>query len=275
MKKFLLFALWSLLPLVKPATADDGATYSIIQTNSGKVYTNCSVYKKYPDHVVLEFENGGATVYFADLSSEVREMLGYDPQREAAYTKERAEKNRRDQEAQETLAKYRAKTAKVQAKAARNQFAGMQGGYDDYAGGVPYPYGYPYAVGYSMGYPSDRAGHYSNHGSGVGSVSSRCGDGGSLNSRYTRNGVTGIGSIGYGNGSAYGLGACRIGQVNGHAGGNGNSFNGHNAVSRASCAMPQVNVIARPAYNFQSPCRVPVATPAIRFSAPSGGCLRR
>jgi hypothetical protein len=95
MKTSLLIALALLLPFAKLVSADDGSVYSIIRTNSGKVYVNCSVYKSYPDHVILQFENGGANVPLSDLSSEVRDMLGYDPGKAAAYEKGRAERERK------------------------------------------------------------------------------------------------------------------------------------------------------------------------------------
>jgi hypothetical protein len=243
MKTTLLIALGLLLPCARPASAANGASFSEIRTNSGKVYVNCRVYKTQPVGVVIAFENGGAKVRFADLSPEWRATLGYDPEKEAAYEKERAEKKRKEQEEREELAKQRVEMARIQvaayeAEAARYRFMSMQGGYDGYdgSGGYPYPYGYPYVGGYpyfgsySWGYAYDNAAYYPGYGYGAGPTSNCYGYGGLTNSLYPYNrgynvGTTGypynygvgIGTFGYGNsygsgyGYGYGLGVCRPG----------------------------------------------------------------
>lgn len=283
MKTSFLIALALLLPFAKSAPASDGAVYSIIRTNSGKVYMNCSVYKAYPDHVILEFENGGANVSFADLSPEMREMLGYNPEKAAAYEKERAEKKRQEQQEQTNLAKYRAKTAKTQAKAARYQLTSMQGGYGGYAGASVYPYAaaYPYAGSYSLGYDYGAAGYSSNYDYGVNSASCRDGHSALQNSRYAQNSSIGSTLYGYGvdtgtrRGVTSGVPCRTISNVGNAWSGNGawqgNSFNGRTSGSRAFCGTPALNVISRPIYNIPAPCRVPVTIPAVTRCIPSIG----
>jgi hypothetical protein len=300
MKTSLLIALaFLLLPFVTPASAAEGSSFPLIRTNSGKVYVNCRVYKTQPDGVIIEFENGGAKLRFADLSPELRAMLNYDPEKEAAYEKERSEKKRKQQEEQEELAKARVEMARVQAaayeaEAARYQFMAMQGGFGGH-GGVG---GYPYAGDYGMGYAYDNAAYFPYNGYGVGpGYYGYYGYGGLLNSPYANNYGIQTESITYGNGHGYGIEAFHVDPVtrrgvsipvpcrtnwnggnrwNGNGAWHGRSFNGHNAGSRAFCRPSSPHLIGRPHYNIQAPCAVPLATPAFgRFSPGIGSCVRR
>jgi hypothetical protein len=96
------------------ADAADGSSHSFIKTTSGKVYSNCRVFKTDPDGVIIAHQHGGAKLLFADLTEESREMLGYDAEKAAKYEKDRAEQKKKYQE---DLWKYRCEVAKAQAAA--------------------------------------------------------------------------------------------------------------------------------------------------------------
>jgi hypothetical protein len=292
-KRSLLIALVLLLPFAHAAPAADGPIYSFIRTNSGKVYENFRVYKTYPDGVIIEFENGGARLLFADLTPEQRALFGYDPEKAAAHEKERAEKESKQRDEREELAKSRAEMARVQtaayeAEAARYQYMAMQGGFGGYAGGG----GYPFAAGYGFGYAFDNAGYFPNYGYGVASTSGYYGYGGFQNSQNPYNCGIGLGSMRYGNGRSYSLEAFHVDPVtrrgvsvpvpcitigngsngwNGHGGWHGNAFNGRSSGSRASCGTAPPNVIGRPLYSIPTPCLAPLATPAIGRHTPAIG----
>lgn len=95
-------------------SAADGTNLSFIKTNSGKVYTNCRVFKTDPDGVIISHQHGGAKLLFTDLPADTREMLGYDEKKAAAYEKDRTEQKRKERE---ELWKYRREVAKAQAAA--------------------------------------------------------------------------------------------------------------------------------------------------------------
>lgn len=136
------------------AFAADGASLSFIKTNSGKVYTNCRVFKTDPDGVIIAHQHGGAKLLFADLPEESRRALGYDAEKAEAYEKERAEKKAKDRE---ELWKFRREVAKAQAaaytaEAMRQEFISVQniasvGGY-----GWDGLYGFGYTPGFGYGY---------------------------------------------------------------------------------------------------------------------------
>lgn len=148
--------------------ADDGGSFSFIKTNSGKVYTNCRVFKTDPDGVIIAHQNGGAKLLFADLTPDSRAMLGYDAQKAEAYEKERAEAKKK---AREELWKYNCEVAKAHAAAYTAQARRMElitvqniaGGYGGYGYGYGwdpfgtfgpgYGYGYAYGNGYGYGGP--------------------------------------------------------------------------------------------------------------------------
>src|SRR4051812_19266688 len=86
---------------------------SIIKTASGRVYTNCRVFKRDPDGVIIAHQYGGAKVLYADMTEQTRSLLGYDPEKAATYEKERTERKRKDREA---LAQYYSELAKAESR---------------------------------------------------------------------------------------------------------------------------------------------------------------
>jgi hypothetical protein len=148
------------------AVADEGESFSFIKTTTGKVYTNCRIFKMDPDGVIIVHDYGGAKLLFADLTAESRTALGYDAKKLAAYEKERAELKK---EEREELWKYRRELAKAQAAAytadarrleviaVQNLASGGYGGYGygwDPFGGFGYGLGLGY--GFGNGYGFDR-----------------------------------------------------------------------------------------------------------------------
>jgi hypothetical protein len=99
-----------------PAIASAENPFSTITTLSGKVYTNCQIYRRDPDGVVISHQNGGAKLLFIDLPSEFRDALGYDAAKVAAYEKDLMDLKKTEQEAQW---KHRTEVAKAQIAAQR------------------------------------------------------------------------------------------------------------------------------------------------------------
>ncbi len=145
------------------ALGSDGASYRLIKTLSGKIYTNCRVFKTDPDGVMFSHQYGGAKVLFSEMTEESRNLLGYDPKKEADYEKARVEKKQKERE---EYLKLRSEMAKAQAAAytaeARRlalinvqSVAGGYGGYGLgwdgglYSSGYGYGNNYPYGRGYN------------------------------------------------------------------------------------------------------------------------------
>jgi hypothetical protein len=138
--------------------AANGSSFPLIKTISGKVYTNCRVFKTDPDGVIIAHQEGGAKLLFADMPEETREMLGYDAKKEAAYEKQRAEARVKERE---ELWKYRRELAQAQAaayaaEAKRLEMVTVQniatgGGYGGYGFGWDGGYGWG-GYGYSPGW---------------------------------------------------------------------------------------------------------------------------
>lgn len=157
----LLIAVSALCLATLATAADSGSSFSLIKTNSGKVYTNCRIFKTDPDGVMFSHQHGGAKVLFVDMPEETRNMLGYDAKKAAEYEKDRAEQKKKERE---ELWKYRNEVAKAQtaaynAEARRMELMavqGMAGGYGGY-GGYGYGYGLDpfggFGYGYGLGYP--------------------------------------------------------------------------------------------------------------------------
>ena len=114
MKTSLFLAAALLLACFPTLHAADGASLSFIKTKSGKVYTNCRVFKTDPDGVIISHQSGGAKLLFSDLPDDMKEQLGYDAAKEAKYEADRAEAKRRERE---ELWAYRREVAKAQAAA--------------------------------------------------------------------------------------------------------------------------------------------------------------
>lgn len=157
------------LSLQFSAFADDGTSLSFIKTKTGKVYTNCKVFKTDPDGVIIAHQHGGAKLLFTDLSDSTRALLGYDEKKAEAYEKERAEKKAKERE---EIWKYRREVAKAQAaaytaEAMRQEFISVQniasaGGYG-YGWDGLYGFGYN-AHGYGRGNHYGRPPHWSQRG---------------------------------------------------------------------------------------------------------------
>lgn len=152
--KTLAFAL--VLSVAGPSMkAADGRTYEFIKTNSGKVYTNCRVFKTDPDGVIIAHQNGGAKLLFSDLAPDARAMLGYDEKKEADYVKGRADAAAKERE---QMWNYRKEVAKAQAsayaaEARRMEIINLQmGGAVAYGGGLGYG-GWDGTYGYHQGHP--------------------------------------------------------------------------------------------------------------------------
>jgi hypothetical protein len=138
-------------------SASDGTSLSFIRTNSGKVYTNCRVFKTDPDGVIIAHQSGGAKLLFADLPEDTRAMLGYDAKKAAAYEKDRAEAKAKERE---ELWKYRREVAKAQAaayaaEAKRMEVIAVQNlamGYGGYGWDGIHGLGWNPAYGYANGF---------------------------------------------------------------------------------------------------------------------------
>lgn len=161
--KTLVFTLVLLVagPFLKAA---DGRSYEFIKTNSGKVYTNCRIFKTDPDGVIISHQHGGAKLLFSDLAPDARTMLGYDEKKEADYVKGRADAAAKERE---QMWSYRKEVAKAQAsayaaEARRLEIINLQmGGAVAYGGGLGYGvwdggYGYNQGYPYSCGAPYGR-----------------------------------------------------------------------------------------------------------------------
>ena len=283
-----------LLLAASTALAGDGSSYRFLKTNSGKVYTNCLVFKTDPDGVIISHQNGGAKLLFADLSEESRNALGYDPKREADYLKERAEQKRKNEE---ELWKYRTEVAKAAyaTESVRLQTVAMQnvdggygyGGYGGYAGG----YGLGYGLDGFYGFGGYGAGGYGAGGYGYG-YGSNCGYG----NGYGYNGGLGYGAgncgYGYGLGNGIACSPLRFGFVTrggtnflpatncnsrdwqnqrGWQNQNGRNHGGGSHNNRNNCGPLPLNVIGRSVIAGPARCAPPLATPAMGCLTPSFG----
>lgn len=63
-----------------------------IRTLSGKKYRACEIVRIHPDGVSFRHESGAAKVVYDDLPTDMRQKLGYDPQRAQTYRKEQQKK---------------------------------------------------------------------------------------------------------------------------------------------------------------------------------------
>ena len=68
------------LSLISVALADD------FKTLAGKEYKNATVSRVEPDGIVLTSKAGISKVYFTELSKDVQERFGYDPQKAGDYS---------------------------------------------------------------------------------------------------------------------------------------------------------------------------------------------
>jgi hypothetical protein len=88
MKTFSLLTLTIQLGLALTASALDPTT---IETVQGKTFQQCKILKRDPDGVSFSHSKGVAKVLYSDLSSAMRNSLGYDAVKADAYEKEHAE----------------------------------------------------------------------------------------------------------------------------------------------------------------------------------------
>lgn len=88
MKTFSLLTLTIQLGLALTASALDPTT---IETTQGKTFQQCKILKRDPDGVSFSHSKGMAKVLYSDLSSSMRNSLGYDAVKADAYEKEHAE----------------------------------------------------------------------------------------------------------------------------------------------------------------------------------------
>jgi hypothetical protein len=152
--------------LASPLLAASGSSFAFIKTNTGKVYTNCRVFKADPDGVIIAHQDGGAKLLFSDLTEESRDLLGYDAQKEASYEKQRAEAKAKERE---ELWNYRRELAKAQAaayaaEAKRMEIIAVQNLAGGYGGG--WGYGYGWDGGYGWGGAGFANGCYDRFGQG-------------------------------------------------------------------------------------------------------------
>ena len=88
MKTFSLLTLTILLGLALTASALDPTT---IETTQGKTFQQCKILKRDPDGVSFSHSKGVAKVLYSDLSTSMRNSLGYDAIKADAYEKEHVE----------------------------------------------------------------------------------------------------------------------------------------------------------------------------------------
>src|SRR5881227_3234311 len=69
-----------ILSFVSVAQADD------FKTVTGKEYKDATVSRVEPDGIVLTNKAGISKIYFTELSKDVQQRFGYDPQRAANYS---------------------------------------------------------------------------------------------------------------------------------------------------------------------------------------------
>lgn len=117
-------------------------------TIRGKTYRDVSIVQVDPDGISFTHANGAGRVLFADLPSDTRSRLGYDPRKAEAFAKEQAEKRQKEREAavrrQQEFAQQMAVAAEARQLAVfQQQLIAMMAllGYD-----VGYGYSYPVAV---------------------------------------------------------------------------------------------------------------------------------
>lgn len=88
MKTFSLVIITIHLGLTLATMADEPTT---IETAQGKIYQRCKILKHEPDGVSFTHSKGVAKVLFSDLSETMRNALGYDAGKAAAYEKAQVE----------------------------------------------------------------------------------------------------------------------------------------------------------------------------------------
>lgn len=131
----------AVLAMWASAPAADSSAVSTITTNRGKVYENVRIFQVDPDGVMFSHKHGGAKVLFSEMPTGLRERLGYDEDKEAAYKKDHIEKIREDRKQAMELQKEHLK-AEAAANAVRLETIRQQGIAGDYPG-----YGYGYGAG--------------------------------------------------------------------------------------------------------------------------------
>jgi hypothetical protein len=105
------------------------------KTLDGKEYRNATVTRVEPDGIVVKTKSGITKVYFVELTPEVQNRFGYDPQKASAHAAEQAsnyatyQKQQDDsrREREETAAKNNAILAEQQA--ATNRIQALQSRY--------------------------------------------------------------------------------------------------------------------------------------------------
>jgi len=190
MKAFVL----PLLLTFASVTLATAAPVAKITTLTGKTYRQCNIIKVYPDGVAFRHSNGAAKILFTDLSSDLRDRLGYSPSKAAAYKKEVADKREAEkvarakyEEARYKLLVEAAERARIQAlgqEAQARAFIAMQ---QQYAFGNP-----AFAAPPVLGAVFNSAGVYNRYDR-------------NRNYPYWQNGY-GYGYNGYNNGHPYGVG---------------------------------------------------------------------
>jgi hypothetical protein len=96
MKTILLSVIALQLGFTAAACALEATT---IETAQGKTYLKCRILKRDPDGVSFLHSKGAAKVLFADLTESMRNALGYDARKAAAYEKERADARKEAEQA--------------------------------------------------------------------------------------------------------------------------------------------------------------------------------
>ena len=96
MKTFSLLTITIQLGLALTATALDPTT---IETAHGKIFEQCKILKRDPDGVSFSHSKGMAKVLYSDLSTSMRNSLGYDAVKADAYEKEHTEARKEAEQA--------------------------------------------------------------------------------------------------------------------------------------------------------------------------------
>jgi len=119
------------LSLFTLALADD------FKTLAGKEYKNATVSRVEPDGIVLTSKAGVSKVYFTELSRNVQERFGYDPQKAGDYSAQQSaglEQVRKQQEEasqQKTEALQKETQSRAQQASRQNQLRALQSRYED------------------------------------------------------------------------------------------------------------------------------------------------
>ena len=143
------------------AIADEGQTVTTIVTKSGKTYQNCRIFKQDPDGVMFAHQHGAAKILYADMSSSMRDALGYDAEKAATYAKSLSERyaKERAREFEYRNLVMKAQIAQIEARAAEGRGEGYpvqqegvwNSGTLDYTTIAPWGY-----AGYGGGYYGSR-----------------------------------------------------------------------------------------------------------------------